>query len=206
MRIFLTILIFVQGVSCSKGQTDYKPNPKAVEQNLVALEYLIKSEYDTAIFIFDKAIAIDSLFDLPHRNKFRIYFKLKDFKNALIECEALTKLYPTTADLWVMGGMIHERLGNKELARDHYLKGLELLEMDIKRETINSYKGVLLCTKGITLILLDEEDEGRNIIKELIIANPDDDRIKRFSNITKSEYLENVFEKQIYFNEENDYK
>lgn len=203
MRNILIGLLVIQFYSCSRSQNTIENNPQAVQLNIKALDYLIRSDYDTALLIFDQAIAIDPSFDLPYRNKYRIYFVQKDFKNALITSEALIKIYPEKAEWWLNGGMILDKLGNSGQAKEYYLKALEIIENDINKQTEKENLGVNMLAKGLTLILLGEEQKGRSEIDLIIAANPDNMHIKGFATITKEEYLENVLDKQIYFNEYN---
>lgn len=199
----LIIIIFIQFYSCAEGQKKITHNPQAVKLNLKALDYLLKSKYDTAILIFNQAIVLDPTFDLPHKNKFKIYFKQKDFNKALVESEALIKLDPNSTEWWLNSGMILDKTGDSIQAKQHYLSALKIIETNIHKQSHKANLGIHVLSKGIVLILLDEVENGRKIIHDLIAINPDNEHIKSFAKITKKEYLENVLDKQIYINEEN---
>ncbi|MEO7906510.1 MAG: tetratricopeptide repeat protein [Saprospiraceae bacterium] len=167
-----------------------------------ALELEINNKKDSAIIVFNQAIALDPTFDLPHRNKFRIYFTRNDFHQALIECEALIKINPDETQWWFNSGMILDKLGDDQKAKAHYLKTLELIEIKLHKRSEKDYRGQHQLAKGLILILLEKEQEGRNEIEKLIETNPGNERIISLSKINKKEYLENVLDKQLYFNED----
>ena len=82
---FLTFILFLYGLTSCKGQADKNVyNPKAVELNNKALEFIKTENYDSALFYLDKSIKADATYYFAYSNKVVVYCTLKDFNKALL--------------------------------------------------------------------------------------------------------------------------
>lgn len=87
---------------------------------------MIQSKTDSAILLFDQAIATDPAYYLPHVNKTSIYMQQKAYDKALAEAELATGKNAGYAKGWTICGVLNEAIGNPAKAKECYKKGIEV--------------------------------------------------------------------------------
>jgi len=159
--IFLFIIFIL--ISCNQKRHD-EFDLKAIEFNRKACEYFKEANYDSAFVYYDKAIAVDSNYYLPHINKAEIYLLEKEYELALEECELSLKKKPELAEGWTFAGMLYDFLGVSEKAMSCYLKSIEIYDSRIcdpeKSHTLETNK----LNKAITLLLIENKKLSSNIM------------------------------------------
>jgi len=137
MKNLLAVLMFIALVSCeSNKDQNSEYNPKAIELNNKAIKLSQNFKEDSALMLYDQAIAMDSSYFLPHFNKVGIYLKNKEYEKALFESEMVVKKKPDSAEGWFLAGLLNEHLGNKEKAMSYYEKSIGLYSGRIKNAEI----------------------------------------------------------------------
>lgn len=101
-------------------------NPEAVELNNRAIELSLSSKKDSALILYDQAIALDSTYYLPHSNKIGIYVSKKEYEKAISEIEMVLKLKPDLAEGWFFAGLLYEHQRNDEKAFAYYTKSIQV--------------------------------------------------------------------------------
>ena len=118
--ILLITSIFILA-SCKNNKIENQEyNPDAVELNDKGVTLSLNFKNDSALILFDQAIAIDSTYYLPHSNKIGIYLLKKDYEQTISECEKVIKLKPNLAEVWFFAGLLYEHKGNHEKALRYY--------------------------------------------------------------------------------------
>ncbi|GAB3661725.1 hypothetical protein GCM10028791_36460 [Echinicola sediminis] len=145
MKNRLAVVLFLGLFSCesNKGQSP-EYHPRAIELNNKALKLSMDLKVDSALILYDQAIAIDSTYFLPHSNKMGIYLKKKAYEKALYEGEMVINKKPDSGEGWFLSGLLNEHLGNKEKAREYYEKSIDIFTDRInnaeKEKEINDSK------------------------------------------------------------------
>ncbi len=157
-------------------------NPKAVELNNIAMEsikYTISpiNSKDTLILIkaiemLDKAIKIDSLYNLAYANKVMVLKRLNKEKEALHVLSVITKLRPDYAEGFSMLGFTYEKLGNIDSANIKYKSAIIAYSHRIEQTNNVSDK----INRAFILSLIDK-GKGLQEMDYLIEENPDDETI-----------------------------
>ncbi len=140
--LFLTIVGFISCNTTKKENPEY--NPQAVEMNNKGAKLLQHFKRDSALILFDQAIAIDNSYYLPHSNKIGIYLVKKEYEKALHESEMVIQLKPDLAEAWFMAGLLNEHQGNDKKALTYYKKSIRIFTDRInnpdKEKDINANK------------------------------------------------------------------
>ena len=193
-RLITFSYYFLLFFSCSEQMGCY--NPKAIEFNDKAVELMQRSEYDSALILFDKAIEIDKIYYLPHSNKTTIYVRLKQLDKALHESEMVVKKKPDLAEGWTLAGMLHDRLNDTLMAMKYYNKSIEIYDERILDPKKKSHIAVNKFNRAVTLILLGKEKEGKDEMLKLKLENPDDLMIDEFIDMNKEEYIRQIIDNE----------
>lgn len=193
MKSNITIyLILTLCISCSKQAKKESYNPKAIELNNKAVELMQRSQNDSALILFDKAIELDETYYLPHSNKIGIFIVKNQFDKALHESEMAIMKKPDLAEGWVYAGILHERQGDSMTAISYYKKSIEIFNERIKnpkkKEDIIPNK----LNRALSLILLGQEIEGKEEMRKLKAENPEDLLIDEFIKINKQDYIRQI--------------
>ena len=106
IMLILSILTPFFTYSCKSQNERTEHNPKAIELNNKAGRFYQNGNYDSALIYYDKAIALDKNYYLPHSNKVNIYLSNKEFKKALFESEQVNKIKPDLAEGWTYGNAL----------------------------------------------------------------------------------------------------
>lgn len=153
-RLIIFILIWILFDSCSGRDKIGIYNRIAIELNDKAVYQIQIGNNDSALILFDKSIAIDETYYIPHSNKAGIYISKKEFGKALSEMEMVIKKKPDLAEGWTFAGMLHEGLGDTLIAKNYFKKSVELFDERIfnpdKRESIIANR----LNRAVSLILL----------------------------------------------------
>lgn len=192
-RLIIINLIWILLVSCS-GQAKKKTyNAKAVELNNRGLQFMRSANNDSALILFDKAIAIDKTYYLPHSNKALMYLNSREYDKALTESEKAILANPDLAEGWAFAGTLHEKMGDSETAMKYYKKSIEIYDKRIsdpeKKERIQANR----VSRAFSLILLGQEKEGKDELRKLKAEKPNDIVIDELLKITKQEYMDQMF-------------
>ena len=145
------------------GCTNTPFNKEAIKLNNEGTK-LFMSDPDSAILLFDKAISLDSTYELPIQNKANVYIHQKKYPQALLTIELLLAKhqYP---EAYEMKGMLLEYLKEIDKANEAYKDALKIREEKIKntpQQKLASENYAL----GFTYILLGDTTLGKELINE----------------------------------------
>lgn len=192
-RLIIFNLILILLVSCSgKGKKEVY-NPKAIELNNRGIGWMKRSNPDSALILFDKAIAMDKTYYMPHSNKIGIYISKKEFDKALAESEMVVQIKPDLAEGWYFSGMLHDVLGDSVDAKKCYNKSIEIFDERIvhpeKKEQIFASR----LQRAFSLIMLGQDKEGKEEMKKLKAERPNDLIIDQFMQMNKKDFINEIF-------------
>lgn len=190
--IFLSLMgIFIW--SCSQPGKKDVYNPQSIELNNKAVKLLQNKSLDSALVLFDQAIALDSTYYLAHSNKVGIFMVKKEPEKALAEIETAIRLKPDLAEGWVSAGMFHEGMGDSLTAQAYFKKSVELFDQRIlnpeKAEQVFGNK----VNRAVSLILLGKEMEGKEELSKLKAENPDNSFIDELLKRNKQDFINEAY-------------
>ena len=177
-------------VSCN-SQTHSESHNEAIELNNQAIK-IINSDPDSALILLDKATIIDKNNYVAYNNKVSVYCSKGDYENAIKAAEQGLKIKPDLAEAVTMLGMLYDFTGQPGKAKDQYQKAIDLYDNRIS--TSDKDKQANRLNKAHALLLLGNETEGQNEVRELLKENPDDFTIQMLVDFDKNKYLNDLFE------------
>lgn len=127
MKNLVLIFILLGLISCKNNEKEsVQYLPDAIALNNKATELSQKFEQDSALILYDQAIALDENYYMPHFNKVGIYIGMKSYSKALYESEMVIKKKPDLAEAWFLAGLLNEHLENDEKAMAYYKKSIQI--------------------------------------------------------------------------------
>jgi tetratricopeptide (TPR) repeat protein len=203
LLFLFVIFLFSILVACGQQNNDTKKHIvdiKARQLNDSALA-LWRHSLDSldkvkAIALLDKATVIDSNFHAAYSNKFYIQMEIKQYDNALITSKQMIRLKPHFAEGYKRAGSLCEILGDTISADKYFQSALTLYDkyLDTMKTTNKNYC-TLLINKGITLIILGQQQKGHDILKQICNEKIDEmckEMATLYVNKSKKEILDEV--------------
>ena len=184
---YLQILVYVLLLfgSCDGQKNKDVYNPKAIQLNNKAIEFLKTQQYDSALTYLDKSIKIDTSYYLAYGNKSTVYCTLKDFKEALIVTEKEIEVKPDLAEGWTFAGMLNDKLGDTLNAVKYYKRSIEIYNERILNPDKQKYLKANEINRALSYVLMGQEQIGINEIKKLRELYPSDTFLDDFLKINK---------------------
>jgi tetratricopeptide (TPR) repeat protein len=189
IRVIILNFIWILFASCSGQKKKEIYNHKAIELNNKATELLRRSNNDSALILFDKAIAIDETYYIPHSNKVGIYITKKEYDKALYEIEMIIKKKPDLAEGWTYAGMLREGLGDTLVAKKYYEKSVEIFNERILNPEKEKQIIANRLNRAVSLILLGQEKDGKEELKKLKGEKPDYKFIDELIKKNKQDFI-----------------
>jgi len=194
-KTFLQALIYTCLIatysSCQEKKAVY--NTEAIQFNDKAVEFIKTQNFDSALIYLNKATEIDTTYYVAYGNKCSVYCSLKDFRKALAETQKEITVKPDLAEAWTFAGMLNDKLGDTLNAIKCYKKSIEIFDDRISNPDKEKYLVANKLNRAISLILMGQEETGQNELKKLKDANPNDKSLDDFLNLSKKEYLNQIF-------------
>ena len=194
INLIISLIAFIVVLHSCKGQTkklDY--NPKAIEFNDKAVQLMLKKDFDGALVLYDKAIALDESYYIPHSNKINIYVSRKKFDKAILESEMVIKKKPDLAEGWVFTGMLYDKQGNTEKAKKYYEKSVEIFNDRIANPDKINMISTNRLNRAFSYVLLGQEEKGKAEMTLLKKKEPKNTIIDIFLNTSKEDYINQIF-------------
>ena len=192
----ITALLLVMLSSCAQKPEKHKADPAAVALNNRAVDLVPFLENNDsskkALSLLDQSTDIDSNYFLGYYNKLMFLYQLKQFDKAVLTVNKLIQLRPTAHDLYLMGGVLYERLSDTISSKKYFQKSLTICSavLDTMNEKNRDYD-MFSMNKAINLIMLGDE-KGNELLKQLYNRQTDDsfkELIASFMNKSKNEML-----------------
>jgi tetratricopeptide (TPR) repeat protein len=184
----MKIIILALSLNFFACKQQHINNPEAIKYNKAAMELYHKSggnDVKGAIELLNKAINIDSGYFKAYYNKRMFELQLREYNDAISTGKEMIKRWPNNADNYGIVGTTYEMM-NDTILGQQYLKQA-LIRYDKVLDTINaknkSYRYFAM-TKGIILIMLNQNQRGNQVLKELYSKETD--------TLYKQEYLKYI--------------
>jgi tetratricopeptide (TPR) repeat protein len=195
---FLTVFLFITLYSCGQKPAKHKADPAAVALNNKAMELVPFIDNPDcskkALSLLDQATNIDSEYFLGFNNKLMFLYQLKQFDKAALTVNKLIDLRPSAHDLYLMGGVLYERLGDTISSKNHFQKSLTICNSVLDTMNVkNRDYDMLFMNKAINVIMLGDEAKGNELLKQLYDKQTDDtfkELTASFMNKSKKELVD----------------
>jgi len=181
-------------VICQNKQDTY--NPKAVELNKEAVKFMNAQHFDSAMLYLDRAIEIDTTYYVAYGNKCSLYCSMKDYENAVTQIQKEVTVKPDLAEAWTYGDMLSDKLGDTATAMAYYKRSVELFDERITNPSKQEFLEANQRNRAISLILMGQDEQGRNELKRQKKAHPDDKSLDDLLKLDKRKYLNEIFDDQ----------
>ena len=180
------VFIFLVGLCACKqaGRKKHSINPEAKKLADSAVYIGIhQQDYATAIYLLNQAVEIDSNYTGAYLSKFAFQGLMKpnDQDKMLETLQKIIHLLPEAPDYYLYAGLIYIKKGDTILSKQylqdaivHYDKFLDTMKKS------NIAHGILLMSKGFSLILIGDEEKGHAILKEAYDQETDTSLKKKF--------------------------
>jgi tetratricopeptide (TPR) repeat protein len=191
LKLFVCSSFFLTQCYGQGNKMNY--NPKAIELNNKAADYLQFQNYDSALFYLDKAIELDSSCYVAYSNKGAIYCTLKNYRKALIETKKVLVIKPDLAEAWVIAGMLSDKIGDTLHAPAFYKTSIEIFERRIADPNKTKQSESNSINRALSLILIGQEREGREEFRRLTELYPNNKMLGQLLNLSKKDYISQTF-------------
>jgi tetratricopeptide (TPR) repeat protein len=177
MNKLIILLFAICLLSCkqSHSQRSIDPKEKKILDNAVRIinQNSNQAKQDS-IDSLNKVIKLDSNNTESYGRKFMFENDLKRYKDAIVTGTQMMRLIPQSASLKYMIGEVYERMGDTITAVEYYKTSLSMLNnlldtMSTKDRHYRTGRG----DKAIVLILLHQEKQGQQILKDLYESETD---------------------------------
>ena len=184
----MKIIILALSLNLFACKQQHINNPEAIKYNKAAMELYSKSggkNAKGAMELLDKAINVDSGYFWAYYNKRMLELQLKQYNDAITTGKEMIKRWPNNADNYGIVGTTYEMMNDSLLGRQYLKQALTKYDkiLDSMRIKDDKYKYIAM-TKGITLIMLGQDKQGNQFLKELYEKESD--------TLYKQEYLKYI--------------
>lgn len=93
--------------------------------NYIGCCYIYLGKYEEALEAFDKSLKL-TLWERPLFNRGRVYMKLDNLNDALIDFQNALKVNPNEGDVYYYLGTYYDKIKQYETARSYYEKAVEI--------------------------------------------------------------------------------
>jgi tetratricopeptide (TPR) repeat protein len=150
---------------------------------------------DSALFLLNKAIKIDTQYYLAYANKAMILGKFKKYSEAIEVFDDIVKIRPYYAEGIANQGFLFEKIGNYNKAKEKYQESIKayLLRMN------NSYKindkANIQADIAFMLLFIEGKDKALQLIDTIISLNPNNKVVKfmkgNIATFNRKEFISN---------------
>lgn len=185
------MVILIAGCK-TKNENTTIDSQKANELNDKGVGFLMNSELDSALTLFDQAIKADKNFYKPYLNKASVFIKMKDFEKALAECETSLEKKSDYPEGIFMAGILCELTDKPKKAENYYRKSIDSYTQIINESNdstvINAYK----MSKAISKLFIGDQTYLNDLAE---LQKIEDFKITAMllSKMTKDQLMEDIF-------------
>lgn len=199
IKIKVTLIIVSFSLfACGQKAAKRKINPTAVRLNDSAIYlYPYADNYDSvnkAVRLLDSATAIDSNYFLGYSNKLMFLNQLKQYDKAIVAVNNLIRLKPNANDIYFIGGIFYEKMGDTVSSHFYFQKSLIICSKILDTMNVNNKNYDMLVTnKAMDLIMLGQQANGNLLLKQVYENQTDSSQkelIYPFINKNKAEIIE----------------
>ena len=179
-QIIITFLFLSIILACNQG-SEKRParDPEAKLLNDSAFKILMRSsndeDYQKAIELLDKAIAIDSNYAGAYHKKISLQTLLRQYDKALITSKKLNELRPDNPNFILTTGILYEKNRDTISSVYYFQKALSMYNKTLDTmNTANADYFALQMNRGITYILLNQQAKGNDMLRTLYDKQTDE--------------------------------
>jgi tetratricopeptide (TPR) repeat protein len=121
-----------------------------------------------ALLYLDSATNIDKSCFRCYYNKLMFLYSLNRFDKAVETIKECIRIEPSAHDLYLLGGILYEKIGDTISSKKYFQKSLAILNpvLDTMNVKHSNYE-MLGSNKAINLIMLGDNDAGNNLLKSI---------------------------------------
>lgn len=197
--LFLIIVFYSCGQESNSKKNSAKPDAKSLNDSATLIVKQTQ-DYAKAISLLDEATQLDSNYLVAYRNKLSFQLQLKQYDQALLTAHDLKRLKPAMPDYYTTIGILYDIKGDTVSSSKFFAEASAKFDsiLDTMSKTSMNYD-ILLMNKAINLILLDEQQKGNDILKQLHDKHKEEgyrESLALLRNKSKQELLEYFVEKR----------
>jgi tetratricopeptide (TPR) repeat protein len=192
MKYLVWFISFWILLSCrnEEGLINHNPDPMAIELNNRALKiglYIREDsiDIDSALFLLNQSIAIDSLYYLAYENKVQFLLKKNDFNGLMTNFEEMQRLQPKNPHVYMQQGLVYELFGHDEEALELYERGIVTYDNIEDQGSLN-----FLLDYASSLVLANDFEKAMEIVEKARINYPNSRLWEGFELPTKAEVFQ----------------
>jgi tetratricopeptide (TPR) repeat protein len=157
-----------------------------------------QQDYTKAIALLDQATQIDSNFLTAYANKLAFQLQLKQFDNALMTAYNLKRIKPNAPDYYGTIGMLYHIKGDMVSSRKYFTEAATRYDKILDTmSTTDKYRDMLLMNKAVNLVLLGQQEQGNQILKQLYQSQQNEaykEMIALFMNKTGDDIIKSLMQ------------
>ncbi len=176
LLVTISILFYIN----SNAQISKNGSPAAKKLNDSAIKIFMRSNDSPdsmvkEMHLLELALKIDSNYFDGWMAKMNLEGHFNKFDNALKTAQRMMKMFPDEPEPFLMAGILQYTLGKKTEASATFNKTLKLYNTLLSKikspaKAVQAFK----IRRGITLILMDKEREGKQILTDIYNKEADD--------------------------------
>ena len=197
-----TILFLLIGLYACGQQTEnknHKIDPTAKKLNDSAVLIVMNTQdYEKAILLLNQATQIDSNYLIAYTNKLSFQLHLNQLDKALLSAYSLKRIKPDNPEYYVTIGMIYDLKSDTITSKRFFDEAATRYNaiLDTMSATNKDYD-MLLMNKAVNLVLIGQQQEANDILKQLYDKHKDEsyrEILASFMNKSKQDILNNLFQ------------
>jgi tetratricopeptide (TPR) repeat protein len=196
MKQALVWSLLLLTVACSHSQKPSVKNGEAIAEvvalNKKGIESMNRGAIDSALMLFNRAIAEDSNYYQSYSNKASVYMLLRQYEMALHQSEITNRKNPENAEGWSTTGMLSDKLNDSAKAVRSYQKSIEMLDKSLSGQKDKERISQIKLRKVLVYILMEDEKMATETLNQVLADNPNNSMIKNFAGIKKKTFMEQM--------------
>lgn len=170
---FIATFLLISLYSCGQNTVKSKVDPRVttLSTKIIPLANHLDNpdSCKQALLYLDSATTIDNDCFLCYKNKLMFLYSLKKFGKAVETVNECIRIMPFAYELYSTGGILYEKVGDTVSSTKYFQKSLTIINsvLDTMKARDLDYE-VLLSSKAVNLIMLDENKSGNELLKAII--------------------------------------
>ncbi len=162
----LVIFLFILTINSCKPEHINTPQAKLLNDSAVKL-WAHHREIHKAMQLVNLAVLTDSNYLPALKNKMGLLCELQQLRQALLTAKKIERINPYP-ELYGGEGILYYKLGHSDSAMMYFNKSLQLYNTILDTMNVeNRFYNANVINMGAMLILLDRNEEGIRVLKEI---------------------------------------
>jgi tetratricopeptide (TPR) repeat protein len=169
---FITAFLLFALYSCGQDTSKRKVDPSVATLNnkIIPLVHHLNNpdSCKQALLYLDSATKVDNNCFLCHFNKLMFLYSLKQFDKAVETISECIRIKPFAYDLYLIGGILNEKVGDTISSKKYFQKSLTILNPALDTMSVHNLNyEILVSAKAINLIMLGDNKAGNDLLKSI---------------------------------------